>query len=107
MRRETGFTRTSSHASLLVDPHVGEDIDPVHATELTFPVVALNPRLGDPEQQSNGPPDRPRSLTIPVIFPLSQMGPAWRRISFTETNSTNMGLNTRITKGLSGFLVIR
>ncbi len=62
MRMKTWFARTSSHASLLVDPEVLEDVSPVHATELTFPVVALDPRLGSTKQRSDGPHGRPLLL---------------------------------------------
>ncbi len=62
MRRGTAFARTSSRASHLVDPHVDEDIDPVHGAEFAFPVIALDPRLGGTEEGRDGSPDRPQLL---------------------------------------------
>ncbi len=69
-RRPTGFrgfleqgeTSAPSLASLFVDPEVREDVTPVHGAELLFAVVALDPWLGDTEQGSYWPPDRPQLL---------------------------------------------
>ena len=43
------------------------------------------------------------SCYIPVILDGTGLE---KDIVFTKTNSTKMGLNTRITKGLNGFLVM-
>ena len=47
---------------VLVHPQVLQESDTLHRAEIAFPVVALEPRLGETHQRSYWPPDHPELL---------------------------------------------